>query len=742
MAGGGVFYYTCPVCEATCGLEVTVDQGRVTHITGDREDLFSQGYLCSKGASLHHLLYDPDRLTRPLVRREKKLVPVSWAEAFEAAEKGLTCILGEHGRNAAAVYLGNPVAHSLAASLYARPLIKALATQNIYSASTVDQMPKQAACGFMYGSGGTIPVPDLDRTSFLLMLGANPAASNGSLCTAPGFMNRLRSLRERGGRLVVVDPYRSGTARLADEHLFIRPGADPWLLFGLVNVILEENLADPGRLSEFIDGLDALRETAKGFTPEAAGEATGIDPDVIRRLARELASADSAAVYGRIGTCTTPFGTLTSWLIDVLAIITGNFDRPGGIMFNLPAHAKVKKTPGGRGFKTGRWSSRVNGLPEVCGELPVAALVDEITTPGEGRIRALITVAGNPALSLPGGARLEQALDGLDFMISVDFYLNETSRLADVVLPPPPPLAFSQYDLMLYNLAVRRVANYSPLVVDHPHGPPLWEILALLAMIAGGQGAAADPALLDDFVVQTLVQSAVKEKDGPLSGRDPAEILAALEPRRGPERILDLMLRTGPYGDAFGAADGDLTLSRLLENPHGLDFGPMIPRLPEILSTPSGKIELAPTPLIDDARRLLQTGAKAEDQGLTLIGRRHLLSNNTWFHNIEPLMKGGPRCTLMIHPDDAARLDLTDGARAKVTSASGSLTAPVEITDDIKPGIVSLPHGWGHDRPESQLSVASRRPGVNSNTLADINNFDPLSGASVLTGIPVQIEKM
>jgi anaerobic selenocysteine-containing dehydrogenase len=543
--------------------------------------------------------------------------------------------------------------------------------------------------------------------------------------TAPDMRGRLRALRARGGKLVVVDPRRSRTAEAADEHHPIRPGTDALLLFALVHVLFEEGLSAPGRLADLSAGIDEVRELARPFAPEAVASATGVGGGTIRRMARELAAAESAAVYGRIGTTTQEFGTLASWLVDVLNLLTGNLDRPGGALFPLAAAGQRNSAgePGrGRGVAIGRWRSRVRGLPESYGELPAAALAEEIDTPGDGQVRALITLAGNPARSTPNSGRLERALGSLDLYVAVDIYVNETTRHADVILPVPSPLQRSHYDLAFYQLSVRNVVNYSPPVLPpEPRVPDEWVTLLRLAAVAAGQPVPGDVEPLDRLVAGELIRRA---------GRDVEQLLADVEPRRGPERLLDLLLRTGPY---------DLTLADLEAAPHGIDLGPLQPRLPDALRTPSGKIELAPAPIVADVPRLRAVLGRERNGGLVLVGRRQLRSNNSWMHNLELLVSGPERCTLHVHPDDAARLGLQDGAAALVKSRAGELEAPVEVTDAVMPGVVSLPHGWGHDAPGARLAVAEAHAGVNSNVLADEALVDALSGNAVLNGIPVAV---
>ena len=738
----------CPLCEAGCGLEVTLrgepGQEEVVRIRGDRDDVFSHGFICPKGSTLKQLHEDPDRVRTPLVRRNGALEPASWREAFAEIERRLLPIIDKHGRDAVGVYLGNPTVHNIGSLLYGRLLLKALGTGNLFSASTVDQRPKEISAGLMFGHQLSIPVPDLDRTDYLLLLGANPWASNGSLATAPDWPGRLEAILARGGKLVVIDPRRTRTAEAASEHHAIVPGTDAHLLFGIVHTLFDEDLVELGALDGLVEGLADVERLAREFTPETVAVTCGIDADVVRRLARELARAERGVVYGRIGTTTQEFGTLTSWLVDVCNVLTGNLDRPGGAMFTRAAlgAANTRGAPGvGRGVKLGRRASRVRELPETFGELPVVCLAEEIAMPGEGQIRALITLAGNPVLSIPNGAALDVALAGLDFMVSFDIYVNETTRHADVVLPSASPLAKSHYDLALLQLAVRNVANFSPPVL--PLGPDElddWVIVSKLALIAQGLGATADPALADDLAIRSLVDSAVADEHSPVHGRSADELLDALAPRTGPERILDFMARTGPYGDGFGAPgrEGGLTLDLLLEHPHGIDFGALEPRLPEVLRTPSGRVELAPEVLVADVGRLRGSLDRDRD-GLVLVGRRDLRSNNSWMHNLNVLVKGKARCTLQMHPVDASRLDLTDGADATVTSRAGKVVVPVEVTDAIRPGVVSIPHGWGHDLDGVEMSVARAHAGVNSNLLADEDLFDPVSGNAVLNGIPVSV---
>jgi anaerobic selenocysteine-containing dehydrogenase len=725
-----VHFRTCPLCEATCGLEITMDGERVHRIRGDRDDVFSRGFICPKGSTLKQLQEDPDRLTTPLVRREGELVAATWEEAWAAVADGLGQVWADGDRNAVALYLGNPNAHTIAGTLFVRPIIQAFGTQNLYSASTVDQMPKHVSSGWMFGNPGAIPIPDLDRTDYLLMLGANPLESNGSLCTAPDFPGRLAAIRDRGGKVVVVDPRRSRTAEVADEHVAIRPGADAMWLASVVHEVLATRGADLGDIGDLADGVERLDAVFAAFDPEVTATHTRVDAATTRRIAVELADAPRAAVYGRIGTHTVRHGTIASWLVDLLNAITGNLDRPGGAMFPQPAHGRPPTGKvGGRGFQVGRWTSRVRGAPEVRAELPTAALAEEITTPGDGRVRALVTMAGNPVRSIQDSEALDAALHQLDFMVSVDIYVNETSRHADVILPPPSPLAKAHFDLAFYGLSVRNVVNYSEPIVEHD-GPDECEIAARLSLIASGLGPDADPQQLYDLMADQVATAAVRLEGGPAFGKDPEDLLAATVGLPIHERLIDLMVRTGPY---------ELTIDDLRANPHGIDLGALEPNLRNVVRTVDGRVDLAPAPITDDLAQLAATVGESPHEGLLLVGRRHLRSNNSWLHNVDVLVKGKERCTLLVHPADADRLGLVDGGRASVTSRVGAVEAPVEVTDAIAPGTVSLPHGWGHDAPGSRLGVASRRPGVNTNALTDGSIVDPLSGNGQLNAIPVEV---
>jgi anaerobic selenocysteine-containing dehydrogenase len=728
-------YRSCNLCEAHCGVAVAIEDGAVRTVRGDPNDPFSRGYLCPKAVGLKGLQEDPDRLRVPLIREGTAFREATWDEALDLVGTRLRAIRDAHGADAIGTYLGNPTAHDYTAAFYVPAFLRALGTKWRFSATSVDQLPKMVSSQLLFGAPLAVPVPDVDHTDFFLVLGANPLASNGSLMTAPDMPGRLAALRARGGRLVVVDPRRSETAAIADEHVAIRPGTDALWLFALVHVLFEEGLTAMGRLEAITNGVETVRSLARGFAPEAVATRTGVAAETTRRLARDFAAAEKAACYGRIGTCTQEFGALASWFVDVLNVLTGNLDRPGGALFPHPAHAPADDRPKQSRTPYARWRSRVRGLPEFAGELPVAALAEEIDSAGEARIRALVTYAGNPVLSTPNGARLAKAIESLDFVASIDIYRNETTRLADVILPTTAPLERDNYDMAFHGFAVRNTAKWSPAALPKPAGAKHgWEVL--LEVAARVNGVAAHD--LDALLFASLLAGAVGKPGTACAHVGVDDARAKLGDAMGPERLLDLLLRAGVHGDRFDDAASGLSLAKLMQHEHGLDLGPLAPRLPAMLATESGRIELAPPLLVADVERLAASLA-APPPDLVLIGRRHLRSNNSWFHNLPALAKGKERCKLLVHPDDARRLGLATGGRARVRSRVGEVVAPVETSDAMRPGVVSLPHGFGHDAPGAQLGVASTRPGVNSNLLTDETLLDALSCNAVLNGIPVEI---
>jgi anaerobic selenocysteine-containing dehydrogenase len=703
--------HTCMLCEATCGITVQVEDGRVTGIRGDRDDPFSRGHVCPKAAAIPDVMADPDRVREPMRRVGDRWEPVSWEEALAEAAERITAIQRKHGRHAVGLYVGNPAVHGYGAMMGIPYLSRAIGGRSRFSATSVDQLPQMLAALQMFGHQSLFPVPDVDRTDLFLVLGANPLASNGSLMTAPGIADRLAALRKRGGRLVVVDPRRTETAAIADRHVAVRPGGDAALLLGMLNVIFGEGLARPGRLAGFTEGLDRLGAIALRYPPERVAGRAGVAPDEIRILAREFAGAPSAACYGRVGISTQEFGAIASWLVIALNVVTGNLDRPGGAMFTTPAADVVAQSArmGSLG-SFGRFRSRVRALPEFGGELPVAALAEEIDTPGDGQIRGLVTFAGNPVLSTPNGGRLDRALSGLDFQLAIDLYRNETTRHAHLILPPSFGLERDHYDLIFYTVSVRNAARYAPAVVAPP------------------------PGVRDDWDILLDLALALQDRRG--DDRPPGPGMTLGEVRAlGPKRMLDGLLRAGPHR---------LSLERLEGSPHGLDLGALEPRLPERLFTPDRLVHLVPPVLEADLVRLdavLDAGpATAGPGAMWLVGRRQLRSNNSWMHNSLRLVKGKVACTLLVHPEDARIRGLADGVEVLVRSRVGAIRVPVSVTDEVGRGILCLPHGWGHGRDGARLQVAGAHAGASFNDLADEQRVDGLCGNADFNGVPVTVE--
>jgi anaerobic selenocysteine-containing dehydrogenase len=730
----GRHLYTCPLCEAMCGLEIQVTDGKVASIRGNGDDTWSRGHICPKGATLGALHEDPDRIRRPMVKVDGEWQEVSWDAAFRRCTELLTPIIEEHGIGAVTCYTGNPLAHSFSLGRYTGVLLGMSGIPLSYSPGTVDQWPKNLSSHLMYGGWWSFPVPDVERTDLLVVMGANPAASQGSLLAAPDVMGIIERIRKRG-KVIVIDPVRTATAVRADEWLPITPGTDAALLLAVAHTLFAEDLVDVGHLAPHIDGLDRMRAVAAEWSPERVAAVTDIDAERIRGLARELAATPRAVVYGRIGTCNQEFGSLASWLVDVVNILSGHFDVEGGAMFPRAAAWSVTVQPipgledGAADF--GRFRTRVRGAKEVLGQVPVSCLAEEIATPGEGQIKALITVAGNPVLSTPAGHTLDEVLPTLDAMIAVDLWLNETTRHADVILPGSSPLEQPHHDDLILNFAVNSIANYSAPVFARPDpdAPEEWEILIRLTGLCTGTPAEdVDVAAIDDGFFDYMAFT---------KGVDGAEIRKLYE-SGGPERILDLTLRTGPFGDRYGEEPDGLTLEKLKANPNGINFGPMIPQVPDVLGTSDGKIRLAPQYLLDDLPRLAARLKRAPDE-LVLVSRRHLRSNNSWLHNVGPLMKGKDRCTLLMHDDDAKRREVQTGDLVTVTSSGGHIDVPVEVTDAIMRGVVSMPHGWGHGKDGTRMAIANGSPGVNTNVLSPPTFIDEPSGNGALNGIPVTV---
>ncbi|MCB0559725.1 MAG: molybdopterin-dependent oxidoreductase [Lewinellaceae bacterium] len=691
-------YRACNLCEAICGLAIEHENGKILSIRGDEKDPLSRGHICPKAVALQDIYEDPDRLKYPVRRTAAGWERISWEEAYDEVVTNLRKVQGKHGRDAIGAYFGNPNVHNLGSMLFSGPFTKALGTKNRFSATSADQLPHHVAALTMFGHGLLLPIPDVSRTHFMLIIGANPLVSNGSLMTAPGFARHMKGIQERGGTVVVIDPRRTETAEKADAHYFIRPGRDALLLLAMIHTIIKEGLVKLRHLGPILTGLEQVQEAADGFSPEFVAPHIGMEAAAIRRLARDFAQSPSAVCYGRMGASTQAYGGLCQWLINVLNILTGNLDREGGAMFTQPAFDQVGFT-GSKG-KTGvfgRRRSRVSSLPEYSGEFPVAAMAEEILTPGDGQIRAMVTVAGNPVLSTPNGRQLDKAMAGLEFMAAIDIYINETTRHANIILPPTTGLETEHYDIIFHLLAVHNTAKYSPpLFEKEPEQRHDWQILQALTERLSGQ---------------------------------PGNGMA-------PQPMLDFALRAGPHR---------LSLKQLIAEPHGIGLGPLQPCLPERLFTPDKKIPLAPDIFVQNISRLkedMKNWAEIDtcDFPFELIGRRQLRSNNSWMHNAQRLMKGKERCTLLIHPDDARKKGITGGQEVQVVSTTGAIRIKAELSSDMMPGVVSIPHGWGHGLERVQMEVARAHPGISINDVTDHKRIDRLTGNAAFSGVPVRIE--
>ena len=709
-----VHYRACNLCEASCGLEITVEANRITAIRGDARDPMSRGYLCPKGVAMQDIAHDTDRLRRPLRRTEGGWEEMGWDEALDLVADRLLHIRERDGGDAIAFYLGNPITHGWAPIIYIPQLLAALGTRNRYSAASVDQQPQHLLSHLLFGSPLLLPVPDVDRTDFLLVVGGNPLVSNGSIMTAPDIKDRLERLRERGGSLVVVDPRRTPTAKAADQHVFIRPGTDVFFLASLAWVVFDEGLVAPGRAEGFVDGIAAVRGMVEPFSPEAVATVCGVAPETIRHLARSLAGARRAAVYARLGVCQTEFGTSAYWLVHVLNVLTGRLDEVGGWMlaepaFDLPFIGRL--TTDLPGYD--RWRSRVRGIPEVAAEFPSVTLADEILTPGAGQVRALVMVAGNPVLTVPNGRRLDTALEDLEFCVSIDFYLNESNRHADVILPPTMALEREEFDLVFPAVSVRNHVRWGPKVLE------------------------PEPDTRSDADI--LRELLFRVEQGTIGPRR-ARALRQARKRMLPRRFVDLALRAGPWGARSGRS---LTLAKVRRHPHGLDLGALHPVLPRRLMTQDKRIRLDHPVVTADWPRVVSGLAGAQsrsDESLLLIGRRHLRSNNSWMHNAPRLTSGSNDCSLLMHPDDATPRGLEPGQRVTIGSDVGQIDATLTITDEVMPGVVCLPHGWGHGSREGVgWAHAASLPGASVNDITDDTRYDPVSGNAAVTALPVTV---
>ena len=705
-------YRTCNLCEAMCGIAIQVDNGKIASIKGDADDPFSRGHICPKAVALKDLHEDSDRLRQPMEKRDGQWHAIDWDTALDKAAAGIRDVQQRHGHDALGVYLGNPNVHNTGALLTSGPILRALKTRNKFSATSVDQLPHHIVARKLFGHMLKIPVPDIDRCDHFVMFGANPLASNGSIMSVPDVKKRLKAVKQRGA-LVVLDPRRSETAQLASQHHFVKPGSDVLVLLAMLNILFGEHRVDAGPAARLLD-TDPVRlaEEFAAWTPERVAPLTGLEAETIRALVRDFCAAQAPVLYGRMGVSVQRFGTLCQYLIMLFNILTGRLDAPGGLMFTRPAADILKQS--GRG-QMGRWHSRVRGLPEFNGELPVSTLAEEILEPGEGQIRAMLLVAGNPVLSTPGSAGLDHAFGQLDFMVAIDFYINESNRHADLILPPVSPLEREHYDVIFHLLAVRNTAKYAPALFEPPADARHdWQILqGLIERLAPPHGLKGK---LTNLVQHRLLP---------------------------PHRLLDLLLRTGPYGSGFKPGARGLNLKRVQAQPHGIDLGPLQPELPDALVHSDRRIHLEPDFFLADLPRVEAEffGTERQEHPLVLIGRRDLRSNNSWLHNSKRLVKGKPRCVALMHPQDLEAMGLPEGGSVQLSSASGALEIDARASDEMMPGVVSIPHGWGHVFTDTSWKTAQAHAGVSVNQLTDPARVDELSGNAVLNGVPVKAQK-
>ena len=695
-------YRACNLCEAICGLEIKTQGDQVISIKGDKDDPLSRGYMCPKGTAMEDIYTDPDRLRKPVKRQRGEWVEISWQEAFNTVADKLSTLQEQHGLNSVAFYAGNPNVHNYGSMTHASVLRKAVQTKIHFSATSLDQLPHHLTSYSLYGHQSLIPVPDIDYTNYMLIIGGNPLASNGSIMTAPDIPKRLKAIQQRGGRFVVIDPRRSETAEIADQHVFIRPGTDAWLLMAMLHTLFAEDLVDTGHLTDLLVGIDEVRSACESFTPELAEQRTGVTAKQIRQLARDMANIDGAVCYGRMGVSVQVYGTLCQWAIQMINLLTHSLDVRGGMMASSPAFGFVKPGESGAGHFAA-FHSRVSGLPEFAGELPATIMAEEMLTEGEGQIRGLISVAGNPVLSSPNGNQVDKALASLDFMVSIDFYINETTQHADIILPPTSALEHDHYDIAFHRLAVHNTARFNEAVFEPSEGSKHdWEIFNALG-------------------------EAIAERKG-----------LEAKPLPSPDQLVDFGLQHGPYSAAAGHALA-LTLDKLKQHNHGLDLGPLEPGLPERLCTHNGKITMMVDYIKEDLKRLIADASVSEKDEFLLIGRRHIRSNNSWMHNSHRLVKGKPRWQLLMHPDDLVAHQLQDQGQVRIQSRVGEVQTQVIASDEVMPGVVSLPHGWGHKRAGVHLNIAAKQGGVSCNDLTDDKLIDQASGNSALNGVPVRI---
>jgi len=695
-------YRACHLCEAICGLEIKTKDDEIVSIKGDKNDPISQGYICPKATAIADIHNDPDRLRKPVKKVGNEWQEISWEEAIEMTAERLVSAQQTHGDNAVGFYAGNPGVHNYGNMTHGPVLRRAVKTRNNFSATSLDQLPHQLVAYAMYGHQFCVPIPDIDRTDLMVIFGGNPMASNGSLMTVPNIPKRFKELKKRGGQLIVVDPRYTETAEVADQHHFIKPATDAYVLLAMINTLFKEQWIRNTHLDDRLEGLGQVKAAVSDFTLELAEAQSGVAATTIKQLTKKLSQTERSVIYGRMGVSVQQFGALCQWAIQVINILIGATDRIGGALLTSPAFGYIRKGSSGAGhFNV--FQSRVSGLPEFAGELPAVVMAEEMLTPGDGQIKSMVTIAGNPIISSTNSNELNKAFAGLDFYVALDFYINATTRHADVILPPTSPLEHDHYDIAFLRLAVRNSTRYNPAIFKP-----------------------ADGALHDWQIFNALAQkiSELKKQD--------------FKPLPAPHLLIDQGLQSDHYGAAQNP-DLALNLEKLTAAPHGIDLGPLVPGLGERLCTVSDKINCAPEFIIEDVARLKENARTNIPEELLLIGRRHVRSNNSWMHNYHRLVKGKPRWQLMMHPQDLADRGIADQTKVTIKSRVGSVITTVVASDKIMRGVVSLPHGWGHNKAGVKMGIASQQEGVNCNELTDDKLIDTLSGNAALNGVPVQV---
>lgn len=716
-----IHYRVCNYCEAMCGVKITYDPDAPTDdkkiaVKPDKDDPFSQGSMCPKAAALGALYFDPDKLKLPVKKTGDQWQQISWQEAYDTIEKKIKSIRRTYGENSIASYMGNPIVHNFGMMVFIKTLLRAIGSKNIFSATSMDQLPHHFAAHYMFGHEFRLPVPDINRTDFMIIMGANPLASNGSIMSSAGVKRRLNDIKERGGKFIVIDPRKTETAKIASQHHFIKPGTDIYFLLAFVHIIFRDKKVRLGRLKKHLAGFDKIEPLVKEFTAEKVSSVTGIEQQQIEALAAEFLAQDKAVLYGRMGLSTQLHGGLCHWLINTINVLSGNFDTPGGMMFPTPAIelARHKQRPA-----FGRWKSRVRGMNEFSGELPVVTMADELLTEGDGQVKAFVTICGNPVLSSPGGDRLDKALENIEFMFSIDNYINETTRHADLILPTPSGLEIEHYDLIFNAISVTNNVKFSQALFSVDENRPYdWQILKELSRRISSRGL----SLVDRILT--------------------------------PRRLLNWGLMLGPYGKLSSPKRwlNGLTLQKLIDSKHGINLGPLQSAVPHRLNTLDKKIHLNPDVFIQRLNEVkqrewlqLQTSAQEKKTAgkFSLIGRRNVNTNNSWMHQVKKLSRSKQvRCTIMINSGDAENLQIVHNELVKVTSRVGEIILPAEITDTMMPGVISIPHGFGHNKKGTRVSIAQSKPGVSINDITDPMRVDKLTGNAAFSGLEVIVEKI